>query len=321
MELQTQIALRSSKNPIDYESKVLLLGSCFSDSIGEKLLNFQFDVLSNPFGVIFNPVSLHRLIRRAIDSEEFVESDFFCDREQWQCYELHSTFNRESQEEAIKEANKALTSFRSYLEEATHLILTLGTAQGYLLKVRKQMVSNCHKQEAKLFEKQLLSISKIEEALKQIHTLVRAVNPTIGFVYTLSPVRHRKDGFVENQRSKAHLCAAIHKVIDQDTSIDYFPSYELLLDELRDYRFYDRDLLHPNALAVDYIWDLFTKVSMTDKTLESLKKVSQISKGFSHRPFQPNTESHRLFLETLEEKIGELQKEYPSKIWTFKKEQ
>ncbi len=320
MELQTQIALNSSKYPIDYKSKVLLLGSCFSDSIGEKLSDFQFNVMSNPFGVIFNPVSLYTLIERAIDSKDFVEADFFCDREQWQSYELHSTFNRESLEQSIQEANIALTAFRTYLEKATHLILTLGTAQVYVLKDSQKVVSNCHKQEAKKFVKQLLSISDTEDILKRIQNKVRAVNPSIRIVYTLSPVRHQKDGFVENQRSKAHLCSAIHTVLDLDTTLDYFPSYELLLDELRDYRFYDRDLLHPNDLAVDYIWERFTRVSMSDKTLEDLKKVSQLRKGFLHRAFQPNSKSHRLFLQSLEAKLGELKEEYPSKTWTFKKE-
>lgn len=318
MELQSHIPLQSSKKGIDLNSNVLLIGSCFSDSIGAKLRYYQFKAEVNPFGVIFNPISIQKLIARVVQQDYFSETDFFEDGGLWKSYELHSEFVKSSNESALLEANTKLNEVSVDLTKATHIIITLGTAWVYELIASSEVVSNCHKQDSKLFDKRLLSVDEIQIPLKEIIRLVRSINPEITFVFTISPVRHTKDGFVENQRSKSHLITALHHVLDKDQSLDYFPSYEILMDELRDYRFYDRDLIHPNALAVDYIWEKFMEVSVDQNTKNDLKRIGKIQSGLSHNAFQPNSEAHQKFLKTIAEQIAALEEKYPNRKWNFK---
>lgn len=317
MELQTHIPLVQFEKRIDYYSNVALLGSCFSDSMGHKLAYYQFNTCINPFGVVYNPISLLRLFERTLEAKEFTKEDFFYDREQWQSYELHSSFNQTQQERAVEKVNESLRAFKTFLDSATHLILTLGTAWVYTLKEGGSIVSNCHKQEASKFSKRILSVSEIELALEQIQKMAKSLNPELKLIFTISPVRHLKDGFVENQRSKAHLITALHSFLEKDSNADYFPSYEILLDELRDYRFYDRDLLHPNALGVDSIWEHFREAYLDKSTMEDVQLVSQIQTGLAHRPFNVQSDAHQKFLLSIEAKKAFLLEKYPIKTWTF----
>ena len=196
----------------------------------------------------------------------------------------------------------------------THCFITLGTSWVYRNVASEQIVANCHKVPQNEFSKELLSIAAIEESLANILTLLPAINPNCSVVFTISPVRHIKDGFLENTLSKAHLIAALQSILKSESGLlnaEYFPSYEIMMDELRDYRFYADDLLHPSKMAVDYIWERFSEVMISNESHLTMEEITTIQKGLAHRPFNPNTESHLQFLEKLQQKIDCLQNQYP----------
>ncbi|EDM45720.1 hypothetical protein SCB49_07922 [unidentified eubacterium SCB49] len=310
MRFQTQITFQQQEPQIDYKSKVLLLGSCFSQNMAEKLSYYQFDVLSNPFGIVFNPVSIVRLAARALNDEHFREKDIFFYNERWQCYEVHSELSQLDKEAYLNILNDSLARLKAYLLSATHIVITLGTSWVYELEAQKKVVANCHKVPQKEFCKRLLTVSEIEQTLESLQALLAKHNPDVTVIYTVSPVRHIKDGIVENARSKAQLLTAIHQVAHQKSF--YFPSYEILLDELRDYRFYEADMIHPSQVAIDYIWEQFNAVWIASETLALQKKIAAIKQGMAHRPFNEHSEAHQKFLKKLQLKISEVQKELPT---------
>ena len=308
MKLQTQIPLQPEKyNPIDYHSKIVLIGSCFAEHIGQKLEYFKFQNLLNPFGILFHPLGIERLITNAINEKEYTERDIFFHDEQWHCYDAHSRLSNSSKEEFLKALNGNIKLTHQYINDSTHFIITLGTAWVYRHIETDAIVSNCHKVPQKQFTKVLLTVETVSESLKAIISLIRSVNPNTVIIFTVSPVRHLKDGFVENARSKAHLISAVHEVAEPRHHIHYFPSYEIMMDELRDYRFYDDDMVHPNTTAVNYIWEKFQEVWITREASKTMDKVNEIQKGLCHRPFHPNSKAHRQFLQNLKAKQQQLQ--------------
>ena len=311
MKLQTQIPLQPEKfNPIDYHSKILLIGSCFVENIGHKLEYFKFQNLLNPFGILFHPLAIENLITNSINQKEYTEDDIFFLNEQWHCYEAHSKLSNVSKDELLSTLNQNITSTHQHINDSTHIIVTLGTAWVYRHIASDNVVANCHKVPQKQFAKELLSVEEVSESIQAIISLIRSVNPKIGIILTVSPVRHIKDGFVENTQSKSHLLAAVHEVIESRQFIHYFPSYEIMMDELRDYRFYDGDLVHPNSLAVDYIWEKFQKVWIKEETSKVMETVDNIQKGLLHKPFNIDSEAYQKFLQKLREKQQELQSQF-----------
>lgn len=311
MNFQTQIPIQKSDFPIDYTSKVLSLGSCFAENMAEKLEYFKFDNVVNPFGIIFNPVSLEKLILRSVHKTYFTEKDIFYHNEAWHCYEVHSELSNPTKEEFLSNLNRLLDSTNWHIEKLTHCIITLGTSWVYRHIESNEVVANCHKIPQKKFTKEILSIAQIETSLKNIITEIKAVNPNCKFIFTVSPVRHIKDGFVENNVSKAHLISALNASYFQTSTSNYFPSYEIMMDELRDYRFYAEDMLHPNQTAIDYIWIKFFENYVDEKEFGLMNQVCEIQRALKHRPFNPNSESHLKFLENLNQKINTLVKKYP----------
>ena len=317
MKLQTKIAIPKQEPKIDYSSKVLLLGSCFSQNIAEKLDFYQFQNLSNPFGIVFNPVSIVRLLERALNTDLFTEKDIFFNNERWQCYEVHSELSQIDKNEYLAVLNEILIQFRKYLLSTSHIIITLGTAWVYILKNTGTVVANCHKVLQQEFDKRLLTVSEIEESLQKAQTLLEEHNPYTTIIYTVSPVRHVKDGIVENSQSKAYLLSAIHQINNQKSPItnvqsSYFPSFEILMDELRDYRFYEADMIHPSQASIDHIWEQFNNTWIASETLVLQKKIAAIRQGLSHRPFNKDSEGHQKFLKNLQQKISEVKKELSS---------
>ena len=312
MQFTTKIPVQKSSFPIDYDSKIMLLGSCFAENMGDKFAYFKFQSTTNPFGIIFNAVSLEKLIRRAVENRTFTENDIFFHNDLWHCYEVHSELSNSDKDAFLESLNNIIRSTNKQLNNATHIIITLGTSWVYRNIESNEIVANCHKVPQKQFTKELLSIHQIEESLQSIISLIHSVNPNCNFIFTVSPVRHIKDGFVENTLSKAHLVAAIHKTFSKHTSpITYFPSYEIMMDELRDYRFYSEDMLHPNQTAIDYIWIQFFKNYVSESVFGLMNEICSIQKGLQHRPFNPNTESHQKFLNQLDLKIKKIQNQYP----------
>ncbi len=312
MNFTTKIPIQKSSFPIDYSSKIVLLGSCFAENMGKKFDYFKFQATTNPFGIIFNAVSLERLIRRAVENRTFTENDIFFHNDLWHCYEVHSELSNSDKDAFLKSLNNIIRSTNKQLNDSTHIIITLGTSWVYRNIESNEIVANCHKVPQKQFTKELLSIHQTEESLQSIISLIHSVNPNCNFIFTVSPVRHIKDGFTENTLSKAHLIAAIHKTITHLKShITYFPSYEIMMDELRDYRFYSEDMLHPNQTAIDYIWIQFFKNYVSESVFGLMNEICSIQKGLQHRPFNPNTESHQKFLNQLDLKIKTIQNQYP----------
>lgn len=318
MNLQTKIPLvKQFENLIDYHSNVLLLGSCFSEHIGDKFAYYKFQTQQNPFGIIFQPQALEKLIIRALQHRQFCETDVFCRNEHWHCFEAHSQLSAASKDMLLEDLNASLSVLDKTLKESSHIVLTLGTAWVYRFLETNQSVANCHKVPQNQFKKELLSIAEIEQALEAIVSSIKSVNPKAVILFTISPVRHVKDGFVENTLSKSHLITAVHAVLKHNAHNDlcYFPSYEIMMDELRDYRFYAADMLHPNQVAIDYIWERFVTTQMHADTLDIMNEIASIQKGLQHRPFNPESAAHQDFLQNLELKKEKLQQEFPAIIF------
>ncbi|TCP25084.1 GSCFA family protein [Tenacibaculum skagerrakense] len=311
MNLQTQIPLqKQAYHQIDYNSKLFLLGSCFSENIGNKLSYYKFQSVQNPLGILFHPKAIEQLILNAINSKEYSEEDIFELNERWHCFEAHSDLSASSGEELIENLTNAIKITQSQITNATHIIITLGTAWVYRYISSDSIVANCHKVPQKQFLKELLSIDEITESLDSICELIKSVNPKASILFTVSPIRHIKDGFIENQQSKSHLIAGIHNLVEPRKNIHYFPSYELMMDELRDYRFYREDMIHPNQTAINYIWEKFVYTWFSESSLATMKRVEEIQKGLTHKPFNPNSEAHQKFLEKLTLKQEQLTQEF-----------
>jgi hypothetical protein len=311
MHFRTEIPISKNSNTLDYNARVVSLGSCFVENMADKFQYFQFRNTTNPFGIIFNPVSIDKIIEKVVSTTLFTENDIFFLNERWHCFDVHSDLSNESKEELLKSLNSILKATKTHLETASHIIITYGTSWVYKNVESLEIVANCHKVPQKQFTKQLLSIEVIKKSIENTIKLIASVNPKANFIFTVSPVRHIKDGFVENQVSKAHLIAALYETFDfRLSTVTYFPSYEIMMDELRDYRFYGEDMLHPSQVAIDYIWQRFKETTISETAYSTMEEVQNIQKSLSHKPFNPNSESHLKFEEKLKTKITKLLSQY-----------
>jgi hypothetical protein len=314
MKLQTQIPFSKAIRSIDYSSRLLLLGSCFVENIGKKLSYYKFQAVQNPLGILFHPKAIESLVLRSIKNTVYTEEDLFCQDGCWHCFDAHSDLSDTVKGEVLQKLNNGLEQTKKELQSATHIMITLGTAWIYRHLQSNSIVANCHKVPQREFSKELLSTEAVVTTLGSIVKAIQSVNNAASVIFTVSPVRHLKDGFVENQRSKAHLISAVHGLLHRSHPVDgpvYFESYELMMDELRDYRFYEADMVHPNSLAIEYIWEKFKLVWLSETTYPVMEEVASIRKGLNHRPFNENSEQHKKFIKSLQGKIAYLQKTYP----------
>lgn len=316
MNFTTKIDIPQNPNPIDYSSKIVSLGSCFAENMGDKFQYFKFQSTTNPFGIIFNPVSIEKIMDRVVNEVLFTEEDIFFHNERWHCFEVHSDLSHPDVTEFLANLNQILVQTKKQLQEVTHIIITYGTSWVYQNIDKKVIVANCHKVPQKQFTKELLSVKTIQESIENTTRLIQSINHNCNFIFTVSPVRHLKDGFVENQVSKAHLITAIYDILKESTVVPpsgargIFPSYEIMMDELRDYRFYAEDMIHPSQVAIDYIWEQFKKSTIAETAYDAMEIVESIQKSLEHRPFNPNSESHKKFESKLKEKITKLVAQY-----------
>lgn len=311
MNFTTKVPIEKYQNPIDYNSKIISVGSCFAENIGEKFEYFKFQNSVNPFGIIFNPVSIEKLMHRIVNKIEFTEEDIFFHNDLWHCYEVHSELSNTNKEDFLHNLNSILLENFNTFSNATHIIITYGTSWVYRNKISNQIVANCHKVPQNQFDKEILSVETIEKSIQNTISLIQKINPNCNFIFTISPVRHIKDGFVENQRSKAHLITAIQNSQLATRNSHYFPSYEIMMDELRDYRFYADDMLHPSQTAIDYIWIKFFENYVSESEFSTMNQVCEIQRALKHRPFNPESESHLKFLSNLNLKIFKIQEVLP----------
>jgi hypothetical protein len=306
---RTEVNPASAEQKISYQDNVLLIGSCFSENIGSKFAHFGFNSLTNPFGVVFNPVSIASLLQRMLDNKLFVEEDFQFDQGRWFCFETHGDIAALTKEECLQKHNEVLTLAFEFLKKTNRLIITLGSAWVYEHIETGNLVANCHKVPNTQFRKRLLSIEEVVGSFNKLIKNLKLETSNVQLTFTLSPVRHWKDGVVENQRSKSLLHLAIQQLVEECESASYFPAYEIMMDDLRDYRFYKEDMLHPNQQAVDYIWEKFKNSSIDESCSALMGRVDKARSSLAHRPFNEYSEAYRKFKLKLDSEIEQVNKE------------
>ena len=314
MDLITKITIPpvAEANQLSYTTPVVSMGSCFAAHLQEKFDYYKLPSFAHPFGTLFHPLAIERSLERTCLGQPFTKADFFLQDDLWLSFDLHSQWANTSLPSLLDQLNQQIASLQKALAKTSFLVVTLGTAWVYEHLPSGNIVANCHKQPQKIFSKQLLSAQQIQASLEHIVALVRERQPQIKVIFTLSPVRHLRDGAVENQLSKSLLLCAIHALLGTGTSqkaegLFYFPSYEILMDELRDYRFYKEDMLHPTEQAVQYVWERFVETFFTAEAQSLMQEVGSIQRALAHRPFNPEGEKHLQFLAALQEKIKKME--------------
>lgn len=315
MQFRTQIPIPKSNFPIDYDSKIMSIGSCFAENMGKKFDYFKFQNLVNPFGIIFNSKSIERIIERIVNLEFFTENDIFYHNNLWHCFEVHSELNHPEKVEFIDNLNNLLQFAHNQIKELTHLVITYGTSWVYSNTATNNIVANCHKVPQKHFTKELLSLNETQKSIENTIQLVHSINKRVEFIFTLSPVRHIKDGFIENNVSKAVLLQSVYQTVNLEhlkSSTFYFPSFEIIQDELRDYRFYEPDMLHPNQTAIDYVWQKFAESAIVENNFLIMNQVDNIQKMILHKSFNPESTQNQEFKIKIQEKIEQLRLKNPN---------
>lgn len=311
-QFRTEIEVAKVNHSIGYDSRLMFIGSCFAENIGQFFKASRLNCLINPFGVLYNPLSLAQGLEMIMDERVFTKDDLHFHNDQWHSFYHHSRFSHTDADHCLMKMNNELRKGYEFLKQTDYLFITFGTAWVYELSESNQVVANCHKYPGSHFNRFLTNPEELIEYYKDLLVKLRVFNPDLQIIFTVSPVRHWKDGAHGNQISKAVLLLAIEKLTELFDGVNYFPAYELLLDDLRDYRFYDTDLLHPSNLAIEYIREKFITAWMNDEARRYLKEIDIIIKAKNHRPFNPASEAHQKFLLKNLDKIEQLMKKYPA---------
>ncbi|MCW3073700.1 MAG: hypothetical protein JWP69_769 [Flaviaesturariibacter sp.] len=328
MNLMLNINIPKPDAQISHGQKILSVGSCFTEHIGNALKDLKFSVLQNPNGILFDPASVCASLTSYITNDQYSEADLFELNELWHSWKHHSRFSGMDKAAVIQRINSSQTQAHRFLQEADWLIITLGSSFSYRLTKETSKLSesskaspvggglegavaNCHRAPAQWFQKHLLSIDETVASLDNaIHKLFR-FNPALRILFTISPVRHIRDGVMENNRSKARLLEAVHHLVNKFDKLYYFPSYELVIDVLRDYRFYSEDMVHPNYLATEFVLEHFTNTFITEESGAAIKEIKKLNIARKHKASHPQTEAHQRFLQSHYEKANVLQTQYP----------
>jgi hypothetical protein len=344
-QFRTTLQPTPSSFTITHQDHILAMGSCFAEHIAQRLQKHKFPTLLNPFGILYNPISIAHSLQWLLSEEHYPRQSLFEHQGLWHSFHHHGRFSAPTQEEAYHQISHHLKQGRQFLQKTNRLILTFGTAHVFEHLESARIVANCHKRPNNEFARKRLTVNQIVTALSPIFEKIQASQPqnpkpktpqppnsptpkpkttyspthslthSLSILLTVSPVRHIRDGLIENQRSKAVLLLAIDELCQQFPFVHYFPSYELLLDDLRDYRFYADDLIHPSTMAIDYIWDFFGKTFFPATTQQLNQKIQAINSAIQHRPFHPESEQHQAFLRKQREKLEQLVEQYPDLDW------
>ncbi len=297
---------------VGHSDRLLLAGSCFTGHIGGQLAAFKFPVLTNPFGIVYNPASIVRCFERLLaENHFFTGHDIFENTGLWHSWEHHGMYSKPGRDETLAGMNAAYAESVAFLKKTNRLLLTFGTADVFELQSTGQIVANNHKMPAAFFRERRLSVAEIVEDTTGVLKKIKNQNHDLQVVLTVSPVRHLRGGAVANQRSKAALVLACEEICRQLDFAYYFPAYELLLDDLRDYRFYAPDMVHPSDVAVQYIWDFFSDTFFSEATKRLNERIGKIAAAAKHRPFNPDTTEHRAFAQAQLDAIENLKREWP----------
>ncbi|MEO0877749.1 MAG: GSCFA domain-containing protein, partial [Bacteroidota bacterium] len=310
-KLSTLVPIPDYPFQIAHQQQVLSMGSCFAEHMGGYLERCKFQHLLNPFGIVYHPLVMARLLRQLLDDQRPNVDDLFEQQGLWRHYDFHSRYAQSDATQAAESLRQQHRAGAQAVRQLDVLILTLGTAYGYQLRSTTQWVNNCHKQPANSFEKQVAEVPEMVQALTTVLRDLKQVNPKLQVIITVSPVRHLRDGLLENQRSKARLLLTQETLCAELDFVHYFPSYEILLDELRDYRFYADDLLHPSMLAIEVITERFAGAFMSEQTLALSQQVQRIVEALLHRPLHPESNTYRRFRKQTQQRIDALQEKYP----------
>jgi len=311
MDFQLPISIPPLPTPIGYTDKIMLTGSCFTEHIGNALQDWKFDVLQNPNGILFDPASVASSLVAYMDNRPYGEEDLVYFNELWQSWQHHSQFSHVDKGEALQGMNDLLVRAHVFLKEAKWLIITLGSSFSYKLVQNGMPVANCHRAPGQIFRKHMMTIEEINAVLDNCLYRLFQFNPSLQIIFTVSPVRHIRDGVVENNRSKARLIEVVHHLVNKFSRLWYFPAYELVVDVLRDYRFYDIDMVHPNYPATQFVLENFTRYYINKEAQAVLEEVRKIVIARRHKPFQPTTQAHQRFLQDHLEKARDLARRYP----------
>lgn len=309
MKLSLDIPVPRLKREVDYDSRILLLGSCFASNVGERFRQVRFDADVNPFGVLFNPYSVLDSMERILQRKHFAASDFFESDGRFLSLSLHGDHSYPDMETALRQANGLVDTLHEKVKEFTHVFYTFGTAEVFRYLPTGEICANCHKISQKHFSKERMTVGQIAGMARRVESLLRSANPDVMLVYTVSPVRYLSEGALGNSTSKGTLFCAIEELTDGEKNV-YLPAYEIVMDELRDYRFFGDDMVHPNALAVEYLWQKMGNTLFSADTRSTMKQVMSVVRDATHRPFNPEGEEYRRFCRAALEKIETLRRRY-----------
>ena len=313
-------AIPKGKFEISLKDRIFLMGSCFSENIGLSLLKYKFQSLQNPFGIVFNPASIKLGIDCLFSQKVFQQEDLLFHDEIFLSLQHHSSFSNMDSEACLDGINSTLIEARNFIKKADVFIFTPGTALAYKYRKNSEWVANCHKIPAKEFERSFLNVPDCIAAFESVIENIEKTNPKANILFTISPVRHWKEGIPDNQKSKSILHLAIRSIVESRGNCDYFPSYEIMMDDLRDYRFYKPDLIHPNKTAIDYIWNKFAETYFTQESMDFIDEISKLQSSLNHRPRFPKSPNHQMFLMNLKAQIANLELTYPEMNFSAEQE-
>lgn len=311
MEFRTKVEMPLLRPLIHHSDKLMLWGSCFAENVGKMLSDSKFLCDVNPFGILYNPLSIAEALRQVSVRKHYTSADLRCDRGTWFSLMHHSSFDSPDPDRCLQLVNGRIDRAYERLAEADWLLLTWGTARVYTWKEDGRIVGNCHKLPERMFDRRLLEPDEIADEYAELLEGLHAKRPDMHVLFTVSPIRHAKDGMHGNQLGKAVLLLAADKLCRQFPFCHYFPSYEIMMDELRDYRFYADDMLHPSRMAVDYIWERFSDTCFAEDARSFIRQWESVRKGLEHRPFNPESENYRAFLRQILLKIEDLKEKFP----------
>ena len=316
LKFKLTLASKRAENAIGYRDHLFLIGSCFSENMGAKLNTHLFKVFENPHGVLFNPISVVKSLSDCIQNKQYAEADLFELNEVWNSWQHHSRYSGITTKDAIEKINNSIAKAHAFLKTANHIVITLGSAWVYQLNSQSpfaagQVVANNHKAPASWFNKSLMKPDALVLLLNKMVKELLQFNAHLQIIFTISPVRHLREGLVENNRSKAVLIQAVHEIVDSTENVAYFPSYEYVIDDLRDYRFYAEDLVHPNYAASNYVWEKWVETYMNEETQGIMKQVAELQLAMQHKPFFAGSTQHKEFLQNCIAKSERLLSLYP----------
>lgn len=314
MKFRTEVKIKDSEKKIEIEDRIFSIGSCFATEISELLETGQIQTLNNPFGTVFNPYSINFALKKIHDADFYTEEDLVGYDNQVISLDHHTSFDSRFSHKTLEKINSKIEEANLFLQETSWILITYGTSFIYEFLPKKKLVANCHKIPGKYFEKRLLTHQEIVDSIREtIENLNDICKKDVQILFTVSPVRHTKDGMVENNLSKSKLISAIHEVLPPFENCHYLPVYEVLMDDLRDYRFYKEDLIHPNSQAVQYIWEKFGNAYFSDATMDFVEENFRIMKALEHQPIDESDPKYQEFCEHLKGrmKLQQAQVKFP----------